>query len=131
MHRRYAILDDNQQTLEMKLDALRECLPGLIGSRACAAAVIGSVAAGCARDESDLDLLVVLRDGEPRRTDYAWWDDTVTPHLQRERRFPVQPVLIARASVGTDEPHLRTALETAVVLWDPERLLHDQSEARA
>jgi predicted nucleotidyltransferase len=55
MGRRYAILDDNQQLLERRLAALKAQLPPRIAARACAALVIGSVAEGRARDDSDVD----------------------------------------------------------------------------
>jgi hypothetical protein len=128
--RRYAILDDNQRDLEGRLEALRRALPGLISRRACAAMVIGSVADGTAGDASDIDVVVVLREGAPTRADYRWWDDEVAPHLPGGR-FPVQPVIIARASVRTAEPHLRRALATGVPLWDPEECFHDQRASRA
>ena len=133
MARRHAILDDNDERLARRLDALRQCVPSLIGSRACAAMVIGSVAEGRARDGSDIDLVVVLREGEPRRGDYRWWDVLVAPGLDEpaDGRFPVQPLIIARASLATDEPHLHEALATGIPLWDPERLFHDQPEAAA
>ncbi len=133
MARRYAILDDNDERLARRLYALRKLLPPLIASRACAAIVIGSVAEGRARDASDIDVVIVLSDGEPRRDDYRWWDGEVVPGLdeQPDGRFPVQPVIIARASVATDEPHLRTALATGIPLWDPEQLFHDEPEATA
>lgn len=133
MTRRLAILDDNDERLSRRLAALGRQLPALIGSRACAAIVIGSVAEGRARDGSDIDVLVVLREGSPRRDDYRWWDAHVAPGLDEEgdRRFPVQPVMIARASLATDEPHLRKALTTAIPLWDPEHLVDDKPEAGA
>jgi hypothetical protein len=125
MARRYAILDDNQRHLEARLEALARELPGLISPRACAAVVIGSVAEGRARDRSDLDLAVVLKEGTPRRSDYRWWDREVAGHLEdgAETRFPVQPVILARESLTTDEPHLQCALDAGIVLWDPEALL--------
>jgi hypothetical protein len=133
MARRYAILDDNDQLVARRLDTLRRRLPPLIAHRACAAMVIGSVAEGRARDRSDLDLVIVLREGEPRRGDYRWWDAEVAPGLDEpdDGRFPVQPLIIARASLGTTEPHLRQALATGLPLWDPERVLRDQPEAGA
>jgi len=133
MHRRYAILDDNQQLLEERIARLRRLLPALIADRACAVALIGSVAEGRARDGSDIDLLLVLRAGGPRRTDYTWWDTVVAPEIEHAgttRRFPVQPVIVGRAALATTEPHLRRALACALPLWDPEGLVHDQPEAR-
>ena len=133
MPRRYAILDDNQRFLETRLDQLRSVLPDLLRERACAAAVIGSVAAGTARDWSDLDVVVVLRAGLPTRADYRWWDDCVAARLPEANRgrFPVQPLFIARSAVLTTEPHLRAALRTAIVLWDPEEALDDQRTSAA
>lgn len=124
MARRLALLDDNDRILEQRLAALAATLPQLIESRICAVAVIGSVAEGRARDESDLDLLLVLREAEPRRTDYAWWDDQVEPNLplRSGERFPIQPVIVGRASLATSEPNLRAALQSALPLWDPEDL---------
>jgi predicted nucleotidyltransferase len=133
MRRRLAILDDNDEWLGQRLATLRTLLPPLIADRACAAMVIGSVAEGRARDASDIDVVVVLRAGEPRRADYRWWDAQVTPGLDEpaNRRFPVQPVIIARASLATDEPHLRAALRSGIPLWDPEHLFDDKPEAAA
>jgi hypothetical protein len=133
MARRYAILDDNDAWLGQRLAVLRRVLPPLIASRACAAVVIGSVAEGRARDGSDIDVVIVLREAEPRRGDYRWWDAEVTPHLGEhpDGRFPVQPVIIARTSLRTQEPHLRAALANGIPLWDPERLFHDEPEAAA
>jgi hypothetical protein len=133
MSRRLAILDDNDERLTERLAALRRQLPPLIAGRACAAIVIGSVAAGRARDASDIDVVIVLRAGQPRRDDYRWWDADVVPGLGEapDGRFPVQPVIIARASVTTEEPHLRAALATGISLWDPEHLVDDEPEAGA
>src|SRR5262245_27957164 len=130
MNRRLAILDDNHERLTQRLTALRRLLPPLINSRACAAIVIGSVAEGRARDTSDIDVVVVLSAGAPRRSDYGWWDAHVVPGLDEpaDGRFRVQPVIIARASLATDEPHLRTALAGGIPLWDPEHLVDDESE---
>ncbi len=127
---RYAILDDNQRELEVRLATLRETLPGFIAARACAVMVIGSVAKGRAGDESDIDVIVVLREGVPSRAHYRWWDDEVAPRLPTGR-FPVQPVIIGRASLVTAEPHLRQALDRGIPLWDPEGCFHDQRTARA
>jgi Nucleotidyltransferase domain len=133
MDRRLAILDDNHEWLTRRIGALRRQLPPLIASRACAALVIGSVAEGRAHDASDIDVVIVLRVGEPRRADYRWWDTHIAPGLDEptDRRFPLQPVIIARASINTDEAHLRTALATAITLWDPEHLFDDKPEAGA
>jgi predicted nucleotidyltransferase len=129
MERRYAILDDNQRLLEQRLASLKELLPPLIAGRACAAMVIGSVAQGTARDESDIDLLLVLRQGDPERSDYDWWDHEVLPHLGSlaNRRFTVQPVIVGRPSLATGEPNLRRAMKIGIVLWDPDGIFHDQS----
>lgn len=129
--RRYALLDDNQRLLEARLEELVERLPGLVASRVCAASVIGSVAEGCARDQSDLDLVLVLREGEPRRSDYEWWESEVAPALGVQQRFPTSPVFIARTSLATIEPNLRRALDRGIALWDPEGRLHDESNPRA
>jgi hypothetical protein len=128
--RRYAILDDNQRELETRLAMLRQTLPGLIAARACAAMVIGSVAEGRAGDASDIDVVVVLREGVPARADYRWWDGEVAPRLAAAR-FPVQPLVIGRASLGTAEPHLRRALDGGIPLWDPEGCFDDERAARA
>ena len=127
--RRHAILDDNQRILEERLDDLRRVVPELVAGRMCAAMVIGSVAEGRARDESDIDLVLVLRHGTPERADYEWWETAVRPRLG-EGRFPVQPVIVGRDALGTTEPNLRRALDIGMVVWDPEGLFHDQPEAR-
>ena len=132
MGRRHAILDDNQRLLEERLATLRWTLPRLVGDRVVAATVIGSVADGRARDGSDIDLVLVLRQGEPVRRDYAWWDREVEPRLTNDRAgFPVQPLFVARSALRTNEPHLRRALATGIPLWDPEGMFHDQPESRA
>jgi predicted nucleotidyltransferase len=130
MSRRYAILDDNDRLLRERIDRLRGLLPPLIASRACAAMVIGSVAEGRARDESDCDVLLVLAHGVPRRSDYDWWDGEVVPRLAPglSDRFPLQPVVIGRHSLTTSEAHLRRAIANGIPLWDPEGLFHDQPE---
>lgn len=127
--RRYAILDDNQRLLEGRLDDLRRVVPTLVADRVCALMVIGSVAEGRARDGSDIDVVVVLREGTPQRSDYGWWDCAVGPRVTASR-FPVQPVIVGRQALGTAEPHLRRALETGIVLWDPEGVFRDQPETR-
>jgi predicted nucleotidyltransferase len=131
--RRYAILDDNQRLLEALLDQLGQVLPPLIATRACAALVIGSVAAGRARDQSDVDLLLVLRSGTPQRADYRWWDSEVAPRLglDAQGRFPIAPLIVARTALATTEPHLRRALAEAIAVWDPLRVLDDQRQAVA
>lgn len=127
MTRRLAILDDNQRVLEERLVALHATLPRLVGERVSAAMVIGSVADGRARDTSDVDLLLVLRHGLPRRSDYTWWDETVAPRLgMDEARFPIQPVIVGRAALARAEPHLAAALRHGIVVWDPEGLFDDQ-----
>jgi len=70
--RRYAILDDNQRELETRLATLRQILPELIATRACATMVIGSVADGRAGDESDIDVVVVLREGVPSMSPFGY-----------------------------------------------------------
>ena len=78
-------------------------------------------------------MVVVLREGQPRRADYRWWDAHVVPGLDEpaDRRFPVQPVIVARSALATDEPHLSRALAHGISLWDPEHLLGDEPEAAA
>lgn len=132
MSRRLAILDDNQLVLEARLAGLCTMLPALVRERISAAIVIGSVADGRARDTSDVDLVLVLRDGSPRRSDYTWWDRTVAPTLDTDdARFPVQPLIVGRSALSTAEPHLARALRDGIVLWDPEALLDDQSRPDA
>ena len=132
MSRRYAILDDNDRLLEQRLEVLRRVLPASVADRICAAMVIGSVAEGRAHDASDIDLLLVLRSGTPRRSDYAWWDTEVAPRFASDDgRFPVSPLLVGRSALTTAEPNLRRALQSGIPLWDPERLFDDQPESRA
>jgi predicted nucleotidyltransferase len=133
MGRRYAILEDNQRLIEQRIVLLKDLLPALISDRVCAAMVIGSVAEGRARDESDLDLLLVLREGTARRSDYDWWDLEVLPGLDSvaQGRFPIQPVIIGRKSLTTREPHLRRAMEVGLVLWDPDHRFDDESRLGA
>lgn len=131
MHRRYAILDDNQRLLELRIERLGEVLPALVAERMCAALVIGSVAEGRARDDSDIDLVLVLASGTPRRADYSWWESEVVPRLGLERggRFPIQPVIVGREAVETTEPNLQRAFRTSLRLWDPGGIFNDQPEA--
>jgi HEPN domain-containing protein len=107
--RRLAILPDNQRLLEGRLASLQAALADLMGSRVCAAMVIGSVAEGRAHDRSDIDLLLVLDEGGPRRRDYAWWDREVAARLEGDR-FPVEPLFVARSALRTREPHLAGAI---------------------
>ncbi|MCW5890170.1 MAG: hypothetical protein KIT14_06420 [bacterium] len=135
MGRRYAILEDNDRAIAGRLEALRTCLPALIADRVCAVMVIGSVSEGRARDHSDLDLLLVLRAGLPRRSDYTWWDVVVAPHLPVPAAgpsgFPIAPVFVGRGAKSSAEPNLRRALEIGIPLWDPEGFFHDESRPRA
>ena len=130
MTRRLAVLDDNQRVLERRLEDLRAALPDLVANRVCAAAVIGSVAEGRARDGSDIDLVLVLRTGAPMRSDYRWWDDSIAAVLSEEP-FPLQPVFVSRGSVRTEEPRLRRAIANAIPIWDSEDLFDDQSRPGA
>lgn len=131
MRCRYAILGDNDELLEKRLEELRRALPPLISERICAVAVIGSVAEGRARDGSDIDLLLILRAGTPTRGDYAWWDRAVASRLPRAGAgFPLQPVFVGKTALTTTEPNLRRALRSKLVLWDPEGVFDDQPEAR-
>lgn len=131
MARRLAILEDNQALLERRLAWLREILPALVAPRVCAAMVIGSVAEGRARDASDIDLLLVLAQGTPRRRDYAWWDEEVARALDRHENFPVHPLFVGREALRTSEPHLAAAIRGGLRLWDPAKVFDDQSEPRA
>ncbi len=123
MTRRYAILDDNQRIVEERIAELRRTLSGLLAARMRAAWVIGRVADGRVRDESDIDLLLlVLREGTPRRSDYEWWNVAVVPGLGAGR-FPVEPTIIGSQSIATDEPNLsrsRKRLKAIAVLLDEE-----------
>jgi predicted nucleotidyltransferase len=133
MHRRYAILDDNQRLLERRIEDLRRVLPDALAGKCCAAMIIGSASEGRARDASDLDLLVVLADGGPRRSDYDWWEREISPRLPsaRDGRFPVQPIVIGQSALATTEPNLRRAMRRGLAVWDPEGLFGDEPEARA
>lgn len=63
VRRRYAILDDNDRLLDERLRRLARTLPSLARTRVVAANVIGSVAEGRARDGSDIDLVLILDEG--------------------------------------------------------------------
>lgn len=115
--RRLALLPDNDRFLRMELVKIQEDLPRLLGSKVAAALVIGSVAEGRAGDGSDVDLLLVLDEGMPRRADYRFWDEEVAPHTRRFR-FPIQPIFVARRSVRTSEPNLAAAIRRGILLWD-------------
>jgi predicted nucleotidyltransferase len=121
---RHAILDDNQAILERRIARLSSRLPELVGIRVVAAMVIGSVAEGRAGDQSDIDLLLVLREGAPARADYRWWDERVAASLpdRDDARFPVEPLFVGRSALRTNEPHLRNALRSGLPVWDPEGL---------
>ncbi len=129
---RLAILEDNDRLLRRRLEDLRARLPSLIEARCCAAMVIGSVARGEAGDRSDLDVLVVLREGLPRRSDYDWWERAVAPGLGAlaSAPFPVEPLIVGRPALTTTEPNLRDALASGIRLWDPEGVFDDQPAAR-
>lgn len=129
---RLALLDDNERLLQRRLEDLKARLPPLIEARCCAAMVIGSVARGEAHDRSDMDVLVVLREGLPRRSDYDWWERSVAPRLGAlaARPFPVEPLIVGRSALATSEPNLREALASGIRLWDPEGVLDDQPAAR-
>jgi len=129
--RKLAILDDNQRTLEARLRHLACVLPPLVEERVRAARVIGSVAAGRARDTSDIDVVLLLRAGQPVRGDYHWWEREVAPALVVDERFPVQPLFVGLSALLTTEPNLQVALATGIALWDPEGLFDDQPESRA
>jgi hypothetical protein len=129
--RRYAILDDNDAVLEERLAGLHSDLPPLVADRVCAIVVIGSVAEGRARDGSDIDLVLVLCEGTPRRGDYDWWDREVAPRVDRGGKFRLQPVFVGKTALATTEPHLSRALKHGLVLWDPQALVDDQHETRA
>ncbi len=132
MEHRFAILDDNDRLLRSRLDALRSDLPGLVGERACAALLVGSVAEGRARDDSDVDVLLVLRSDSPKREHDAWWDRAIAPRLEADdRRYPIEPLFVARRSLRTSDPELRHALLVGIPLWDPEGLFGDESRPRA
>jgi len=131
MSGRLAILDDNQLILESRLRQLATTLPPLVEDRVRAAMVIGSVAAGRARDTSDIDLVLLLRSGQPVRADYHWWEREVAPALVVDDRFPVQPLFVASTALLTREPNLHAALAAGIHLWDPEGLFDDQPESRA
>ena len=127
----YALLADNDERIEARLEQLRRRLPPVVRPKVCAAMVIGSDALGRARDESDIDLVLVLNEGGPRRSDYTWWDETAGPALELpEKPFPVHPLFLSRESLRTEEPQLRAALQSGIPLWDPEGCFDDQSEAR-
>ncbi|MFM7143834.1 MAG: nucleotidyltransferase domain-containing protein [Alphaproteobacteria bacterium] len=128
MNRRFAILDDNDRLLHARVESLADTLPAAVGERACAAMLVGSVAEGRARDDSDLDVLLVLRSGTPRRADYAWWDERIAPAVAfGDGRFPVQPLFVSRGSLRTCDESLRHALDAGLPLWDPEGLFGDES----
>lgn len=118
--RRHAILADNDQCLRERIAELRVRLPRHLTTKICAAMVIGSAAEGRAHDRSDLDLLLVLNEGSPRRGDYAWWDREVAPHVARPGPFPIHPVIVGRSALATREPNLRQALRRGLPLWNPE-----------
>lgn len=115
--RRLALLPDNDRFLRRELARIQKELPPLLRGKVAAALVIGSVAEGQAGDSSDIDILLVLDEGMPRRADYRFWDEQVAPRAGRFR-FPVQPIFIGRGSVRTSEPNLAAAIRRGILLWD-------------
>jgi hypothetical protein len=119
--RKLALLPDNDRKLRVALTRAQRRLPQLLGDKVVAGMVIGSVAEGCARDASDVDVVLFLRDGGPRRGHYRWWDRAVVPHLGSWGTC-VQPIFVALSSRRTSEPSLASALRRGILLWDRSRL---------
>jgi predicted nucleotidyltransferase len=75
----------------MALDELRDWLRGRFGARLEAASLFGSRARGEGNEESDLDVLVVVREltGAERREIFFFAGDLLTRHAVRVAPFPL------------------------------------------
>ena len=120
-HEKLSLLPDNDRQLRTMLSSIQRRLPRILGKKVLAALVIGSVAEGKAGDRSDLDLLLFLREGPPKREHYRFWDWRVAPHFKR-CPFPIQPIFVSKESVNTSEPNLTSAIRQGILLWDEGRL---------
>ncbi|MBI4601619.1 MAG: nucleotidyltransferase domain-containing protein [Planctomycetes bacterium] len=119
--RKLALLPDNDCRLREEISRIQRRLPRLLGEKVLAALVIGSVAEGKARDGSDVDVLLFLSEGPPRREHYRYWDRQIAPRM-RVCPFPIQPIFVSRASASTSEPNLAAAIRRGILLWDRGRL---------
>ena len=116
INRRLAILDDNHQRVP----------PSIV------------VSPRLARPEHDhhVDIRSIPSPARGDAADHdrgasAAADQGRQPALEGVEALGQPPVFIARASVTTDEPHLRAALATGISLWDPEHLVDDEPETSA
>src|SRR5262245_35527210 len=115
--RKLAVLPDNDLLLRRSLARIQKELSAFLEGKVAAGLVIGSVAEGIARDGSDIDLVLILQEGTPRRGHYQFWDRKVASRVAK-LPFPVQPIFLARESLRTTEPNLRAAIRKGIVLWD-------------
>lgn len=81
------------------LPALRARLEALYGARLVRAVLFGSYARGEATDESDVDILVVLR-GSVSRSDEAWPLSGVAVDLQAAFRLPVSFLVLSESEAA-------------------------------
>jgi len=121
MHRSYPLPHFDLRELEPTLR--RHCLD-LYGSRLAAAFVVGSYASGTHRNDSDLDLLLILDSSDKSR-----------PHRAREfdeppdyRGPPLSPVVLTKAEFLSVPPFVLSLLEAHHVLYSRDRAGEVRSE---
>ena len=90
--------------------------------------LIGSTSRGMATYRSDIDLLVVLKDGDLHfgrvqnlrdHLDHALADVADTP-------LPIHANFVLPSVIDTKEPAMQRALLSAIILWDPSLELYRQ-----
>lgn len=113
-------------------DAVRRAALDVYGDRLVSLAVYGSYARGTQRPDSDLDLLVVVRD-LPRHRPARWeeWDGVERLLAERLRgRAPVHlsPLLKSPEAIVAGTPLLLDLTEDAVLLFDRDGFLAGRLE---
>ena len=113
------------------LQAVTEACRAVFGQRLVALAIFGSVARGTPRSDSDVDLLVVVRDLPVSRLarvrQFEPVEARVAPVLEQLRRQGIytelSPVLKTPEEVEAGSPLLLDMVFDARILWDPHRVL--------
>lgn len=122
------------QTLHERYDAILERvvaeLQAVYGARLVAVVVYGSVGRGTMREDSDIDLLIVVRNpsrGPDRWREFDVVDERVRPLLapRVDGALPIllSPVIKSPEQVEAGSPLFLDMVEDARILWDPERFL--------
>lgn len=94
------------------------------GARLVALAVFGSYGRGAAREDSDLDLLIVLRD-KPRGRFACWstFAPVETALAQQGIAVDLSPVFRSPEELQRGFPLMLDMTQDAVILYDPHRVL--------